>query len=169
MHRHVERELARARAQGDGAVIGAGVKPVSEIWSVIETLKKLPHRTVINYEVVGEDNIMLAMNPEDFAEVVGNLIDNARKWAISSVLVEINAQGSKAVVSVSDDGPGIRDEQQAEALARGVRLDEKVQGSGLGLSIVEALLENYGSKVELGRADAGGLRASFEVALRQPK
>jgi signal transduction histidine kinase len=169
MHRHVERELARARAQGDGAVIGAGVKPVSEIWSVIETLKKLPHRTVINYEVVGEDNIMLAMNPEDFAEVVGNLIDNARKWAISSVAVEINAQGSKAVVSVSDDGPGIRDEQQAEALARGVRLDEKVQGSGLGLSIVEALLENYGSKLELGRADAGGLRASFEVALRQPK
>jgi signal transduction histidine kinase len=167
MHRHVERELARARAQGDGAAIGAGVNPISEIHSVIETLKKLPQRTALNYQVEGPADLLLAMNPEDFAEIVGNLIDNARKWASSSVLTTIAVEGSKAVLNVEDDGPGIRDEQQVEALARGVRLDEKVQGSGLGLSIVEALLENYGSKLALGRSELGGLRASFEVALRK--
>ncbi len=169
MHRHVERELARARAQGEGAVIGAGVNAISEIHSVIETLKKLPQRGVLNYHVEGPEDIVLAMNHEDFAEIVGNLIDNARKWASSIVLVRVVLEGAKAVISVSDDGPGIRYEHQAQALARGVRLDEKVQGSGLGLSIVEALLENYGSKLELGRADAGGLRASFQVAFRKPK
>jgi signal transduction histidine kinase len=169
MHRHVERELARARAQGDGAAIGAGVDPISEIRSIIETLKKLPQRVILNYRVEGPENLVLAMNHEDFAEIVGNLIDNARKWASSLVLASITVEGSRAVVSVDDDGPGIHDEQQAQALERGVRLDEKVQGSGLGLSIVEALLENYGSKLELGRADAGGLRASFQVALRRSK
>jgi signal transduction histidine kinase len=167
MHRHVERELARARAQGDGAVIGAGANAISEIRSVIETLKKLPQRAVLNYYVEGPADVVLAMNSEDFAEIVGNLIDNARKWASSSVVATIAIESGKAVVSVEDDGPGIRDEQQGEALARGVRLDEKVQGSGLGLSIVEALLENYGSTLELGRADAGGLRASFQVAVRK--
>ncbi len=167
MHRHVERELAKARAQGDGATtIGSGVMPLVEIRSIIDTLKKLPQKSVVNYQVIGPENMSLAMNAEDFAEVMGNLIDNARKWAKSSVLACVIVEGTHALVSVEDDGPGISDNQQTRVLSRGVRLDEMVQGSGLGLSIVEALLENYGSKLELGRAEAGGLCASFQVASR---
>jgi signal transduction histidine kinase len=166
MHRHVERELAKARAQGDGATIGSGVLPLVEIRSIIDTLKKLPQVTAINYQVIGTENISLAMNTEDFAEVMGNLIDNARKWAMSAVIARVVVEDRHALISVEDDGPGISDDQQTRVLSRGVRLDEKVQGSGLGLSIVEALLENYGSKLELGRADAGGLRAAFQVATR---
>ena len=168
MHRHVERELARARAQGDGAVIGSGVMPLVEIRSIIETLKKLPREPAISYRSQGSDDVSLAMNAEDFAEVMGNLIDNARKWTKTVVAVSVVVEGAHAVVSVEDDGPGIHNDQQLAALTRGVRLDEKVQGSGLGLSIVEALLENYGAKLELGRAEAGGLRAAFQVAVRKP-
>ena len=167
MHRHVERELAKARAQGDGARIGSGVMPLVEIRSIIDTLKKLPQASVISYDVIGPENISLAMNSEDFAEVMGNLIDNARKWAKSSIVVRVLIEGIQTWVSVEDDGPGINDDQQTRVLARGVRLDEKVQGSGLGLSIVEALLENYGSKLELGRADAGGLKVAFQAAMRK--
>lgn len=166
MHRHVERELAKARAQGDGATIGSGVMPLVEIRSIIDTLKKLPQKSVVNYQVIGPENMSLAMNAEDFAEVMGNLIDNARKWAKSSVVARVVVEGTHASVSVEDDGPGISDDQQTRVLSRGVRLDEKVQGSGLGLSIVEALLENYGSKLELGRAESGGLLAGFQVAVR---
>jgi signal transduction histidine kinase len=166
MHRHVERELAKARAQGDGATIGSGVLPLVEIRSIIDTLKKLPQASVIAYKVIGTENVALAMNAEDFAEVMGNLIDNARKWARSSVIARVVVTGSQALVSVEDDGPGISDDQQTRVLSRGVRLDEQVQGSGLGLSIVEALLENYGSKLELGCANAGGLLAAFQVGVR---
>ena len=166
MHRHVERELAKARAQGDGATIGSGVLPLAEIRFIIDILKKLPQDTVINYQVIGPENIALAMNTEDFAEVMGNLIDNARKWAKSAVIARVDVEGTHAFVSVEDDGLGISDDQQTRVLSRGVRLDEKVQGSGLGLSIVEALLENYGSKLELGRSGAGGLRAAFQMAVR---
>ena len=169
MHRHVERELAKARAQGDGARIGSGVMPLVEIRSIIDTLKKLPQTSVITYDVIGPENISLAMNSEDFAEVMGNLIDNARKWAKSRVVAHIVVTGQQAVVSVEDDGPGISDEQQSAALARGVRLDEKVQGSGLGLSIVEALLGNYSSKLQLGRAAKGGLSAAFQIGVRRGK
>ena len=166
MHRHVERQLAKARAQGDGTMIGSGVMPLVEIRSIFDTLKKLPQGSVIAYEVVGPENISLAMNAEDFSEVMGNLIDNARKWAKSSVVVRVVIDGTQPMISVEDDGPGISDNQQTRVLSRGVRLDEKVQGSGLGLSIVEAVLENYGSKLQLGRAEAGGLKVAFQMALR---
>lgn len=167
MNRHVERELARARAQGDGAVIGTGVLPLVEIRSIIDTLKKLPREPEIVYQVIGPENIALAMNSEDFSEVVGNLVDNARKWAKRKVNVSVQIAGDVATVCVEDDGSGISDHQQSAALARGVRLDEKVQGSGLGLSIVEAMLENYGRKLELGRAEAGGLSAVFKIGVRK--
>ena len=167
MHRHVERELAKARAQGDGATIGSGVFPLVEIRSIIDTLKKLPQVSAISYEVIGPENIPLAMNAEDFAEVMGNLIDNARKWAKSYVIARVVVDGTHALVSVEDDGPGIRDDQQTRVISRGVRLDEKVQGSGLGLSIVEAVLENYRTKLEFGRADGGGLSASFQIGIRK--
>ena len=150
MHCHVERELAMARAQGDGATIGPSVMPLVEIHSIIDTLKKLPHRKVITYHVVGTQDVSLAMNAEDFAEVMGNLIDNARKWAKSTIVVSVVVDQARVVVCVEDDGLGINHNRLSKALARGVRLDEKVQGSGLGLSIVEALLENYDSKLELG-------------------
>jgi signal transduction histidine kinase len=167
MNRHVERELARARAQGEGAVIGAGVLPLKEIRSIIDTLKKLPREPAIEYTVRGPENIALAMNDEDFGEVAGNLIDNARKWAQREVMVSLSMVQHIGLVTIEDDGPGISAERQSAALARGVRLDEKVQGSGLGLSIVEAVLENYGSRLELGRSDKGGLKASFQIALRK--
>lgn len=167
MHRHVERELARARAQGDGTVIGTGVIALPEIRSIIATLQKLASEREIHFQVKGSESVFLAMNPDDFAEVLGNLIDNARKWAKSLVFVSVNLDGAMAIVSVEDDGPGIKEQEKTLARARGIRLDEKVQGSGLGLSIVEALLENYHSKLELGRADAGGLRASFMIAVRR--
>ncbi len=166
MHRHVERELAKARAQGDGTMIGSGVMPLVEIRSIIDTLKKLPQASIINYEVIGPENISLAMNAEDFAEVMGNLIDNARKWAKKVVVARLVVDGTQASISVEDDGPGISDDQRKRVLSRGVRLDEKVQGSGLGLSIVEALLENYGIKLTLSHTETGGLSAVFQVAIR---
>ncbi|MDE2445812.1 MAG: HAMP domain-containing histidine kinase [Alphaproteobacteria bacterium] len=167
MNRHVERELARARAQGEGAVIGTGVVPIVGMRSIVSTLQKLPREPAIEYRILGPEIVSLAMNDEDFAEVTGNLIDNARKWANRQVVASFKIIKQVGVITIEDDGPGISPNHQSAALARGGRLDEKVQGSGLGLSIVEAVLENYGSKLELGRSDLGGLKAAFKIPLRK--
>ena len=106
------------------------------------------------------------MNAEDFAEVAGNLIDNARKWARRTIAISVTVIASNAVITVDDDGPGIPEDKQSEVLGRGVRLDQKVVGSGLGLSIVEALLENYKSRLHLAKSPSGGLSASFTIPLK---
>jgi signal transduction histidine kinase len=166
MHRFVERELALARSQSGAVAIGEGAKAIAEIVSIVETLKKLPAAHPLEYAVEGPSQLTLAMNAEDFAEVAGNLIDNARKWAKSRIAITVAEDDGTATVTVEDDGPGIPEDKQAEALSRGVRLDQKVVGSGLGLSIVEALLENYNSRLALARSPAGGLSASFTAPIQ---
>lgn len=166
MHRYVERELALARSQGGGDQIGEGAKAIAEIKSIVETLKKLPSGQPLEYSLIGQSNLVLAMNAEDFAEVAGNLIDNARKWARRTIAISVTVIASNAVITVDDDGPGIPEDKQSEVLGRGVRLDQKVVGSGLGLSIVEALLENYKSRLHLAKSPSGGLSASFTIPLK---
>ncbi len=167
MHRFVERELALARSQGGKIAIGSGAKAIAEILSIVETLKKLPADHPLDYSVKGPGELVLAMNAEDFAEVAGNLIDNARKWAKGHIAISVTIDGKTAVITVDDDGPGIPEQKQSEALSRGVRLDQKVVGSGLGLSIVEALLENYNSCLKLAKSPTGGLSASFSITLQK--
>ena len=103
--------------------------------------------------------------------MLGNLIDNAGKWASSRVLVaaaEAARESGAAspgflVVSVEDDGPGLPGERRAEALGRGRRLDETKPGSGLGLSIVADLAKIYGGSLELAEARLGGLKAVLRL------
>ncbi len=106
------------------------------------------------------------MDGEDFDEVFGNLLDNARKWARARIAISISASEGRVTLVVADDGPGIEAEDMQAARERGKRLDERVQGSGLGLSIVDAVLESYGADFELARSEAlGGL----EVTVRLPR
>lgn len=103
----------------------------------------------------------------DLEEMVGNLFDNACKWARSAVRLsagEIAADGNRQVlIVVEDDGPGLSDAEAAQVLRRGVRLDEKTPGSGLGLDIVKELVDVYGGDLTLSRSDLGGLRAALAL------
>lgn len=95
----------------------------------------------------------------------GNLIDNACKWAASTVSVEVAPLNDPATnrdmftITVEDDGPGLTPEERAEAVKRGRRLDETVPGTGLGLSIVADLAGLYGGTFELDNSRHGGLKA----------
>jgi signal transduction histidine kinase len=99
--------------------------------------------------------------------MVGNLVDNACKWAQSRVNLEVvPARGDETQMStvrlvVDDDGPGLTPQQREQVGNRGSRLDETKPGSGLGLSIVVELAQLYGGKLELGTAPIGGLRAEL--------
>jgi signal transduction histidine kinase len=105
---------------------------------------------------------------QDLEEMVGNLIDNACKWAQSRVFVEVLVQpmggadpGPMLRIVVDDDGRGLSAAERAQVSRRGQRLDESKPGSGLGLSIVVDLAALYGGSLTLGTAPIGGLRAEL--------
>ena len=105
---------------------------------------------------------------QDLEEMVGNLVDNACKWAQSRVAIEAfpeqpDASGERRFVRivVDDDGPGLTPSQREQVARRGRRLDETKPGSGLGLSIVMELATLYGGRLTLGTAPIGGLRAEL--------
>jgi signal transduction histidine kinase len=95
----------------------------------------------------------------DLDEMLGNLLDNACKWARSRVTVESSASEGGVVVTVDDDGPGLAASMHDAVLQRGVRADEAAPGSGLGLAIVNDLAEVYRGSISLGRSPEGGVRA----------
>lgn len=164
MQRHVERHLALARSQGGIRHAGPSRINLGEcLAESMAALRNLPSDRAISWQLSGDLDTMAEIGREDLEEVVGNLMDNARKWARSRIDVRAKRTGSGVLVSVSDDGAGISDDKLAIVRQRGVRLDERVPGSGLGLSIAEAILETYRSELRLGPAEFGGLEASFEL------
>jgi signal transduction histidine kinase len=158
MSRHVDRELARARARGTARLrggISTSLKPL--VQSLILTLARTPAAQRLDFEIrmTGEPSVPL--DRADLAEVLGNLMENAARHARSRV--RIAADAAKPAISVEDDGPGIAPAERARVLQRGVRLDERGEGAGLGLSIVQDVLSAYGWQLVLAESELGGLKA----------
>jgi signal transduction histidine kinase len=111
--------------------------------------------------------LRFAGETQDLQEMLGNLLDNACKWARSAVEVDAQRLAEDGrdwlVCRVDDDGPGIAPELRDRVTARGTRLDESVPGSGLGLAIVQEIAGLYGGSLALDVAPAGGLRAVLRL------
>ena len=104
---------------------------------------------------------------EDMLELLGNLLDNACKWAESTVKCSITADDEGISIVVEDDGPGLSDREADSLPRRGTRLDETRDGHGLGLAICKEIVKLYGGTLSFGRsAELGGLRVTAQ--LRQP-
>jgi signal transduction histidine kinase len=100
---------------------------------------------------------------EDLEEMLGNLVDNACKWARSRVEVRSANDAGQVITTVDDDGPGLAPELRETVLQRGVRADEAAPGSGLGLAIVADLVELYGGSIALTASPLGGVRATLRL------
>ena len=110
------------------------------------------------------DGLAFRGERQDLQELLGNLMENACKWARRRVRVSAGATGlGQMVVVVEDDGPGLPEEQREAALLRGSRMDETTPGSGLGLSIVVELTRAYGGRISLADSELGGLKAVLEL------
>jgi signal transduction histidine kinase len=162
MQQQVEHYLRRARiaAQRDSVVFRTPLIPTLE--RLVRVMTKLNPGIRIEFHPP-EREVVFAGEAEDFEEIAGNLLENAMKWARHAVSVTLRtssepAHAPVAILAIEDDGPGIPAERTDEALKRGKRLDETKPGSGLGLSIVSDLVEEYGGTLELGRAELGGLK-----------
>ncbi len=160
MEHRVEHHLARAAAVGPGALPGRGA-PIGETLAAIAAIlgRLFPERRIA---VAAEPELAFPGAREDLEEVVGNLLENACKWAEREVRARaVRAADGSLEIAVEDDGPGRSDQELALARERGARLDERVPGSGLGLAIVDDLTELHGGRLELGRSELGGLRATL--------
>jgi len=104
-----------------------------------------------------------AGDPQDLQEMLGNLLDNACKWAGQRVDVSARGAGGQLTLTVDDDGPGLAAERREAVLGRGIRADERVPGSGLGLAIALDLARVYGGDLQLGGSPLGGLRATLTL------
>jgi signal transduction histidine kinase len=165
MRTQITHHLDRARVAARSSVIG----DITDVESVLHALKRTLDR------IYGERGLALAVaaspglkfrgEKQDFEEMVGNLFDNACKWAKSQVKVDAYRADGEArfTVIVDDDGPGLTKAELAQGVKRGQRLDENKPGSGLGLSIVADLAHLYKGRFGLEPSPEGGLRARLEL------
>lgn len=168
MQKQVEHYLQRARvaAQRDSVVYRTPVGPL--VQRLARVVQKLNGRVEVSVSLPGEE-VVFAGEREDLEEILGNLLENAAKWAAGRVAISVSApppaQDSAGLfgISIEDDGPGIPEDKAREALKRGKRLDETKPGSGLGLAIVADLVSEYGGELALERSSLGGLKALVKL------
>jgi signal transduction histidine kinase len=128
---------------------------------VNRALSRLYSERNLQFDVNVSDHVRVER--ADLDEMLGNLLDNAAKWARSRVSLTSSRQGATVVIDIEDDGGGIVPEMRAAVLQRGVRADEAAPGSGLGLAIVRDLAELYGGTIALDESPRGGLRARLRL------
>lgn len=162
-------QVANMRASVDrhlGRGVAADARsrtPVAPVVDALIALMQRVHRErgVVFERVPGPDAVF-AGGREDLEEMLGNLLDNAGKWARSSVRVHVTRQGDRVILAVQDDGPGLPPDALDEVVGRGVRLDERKPGSGLGLAIVRDIAEGYGGRLQL-QSEGRGLSARLDL------
>lgn len=160
----VDHHLAKARAAAAVKASGmrCAVRPTVE--GLMRVMSRLHAERGLRIEWTGTDaDAVFRGEEQDLEEMVGNLLDNACKWASSRVAVRLVGDATMLAVVVDDDGKGLPDAVRAAVFARGVRADEQVQGSGLGLSIVHDLAQLYGGAVALETSAMGGVRAVLSL------
>jgi signal transduction histidine kinase len=159
MSRQVTYHLARARAAASG-VRGAAPCPVAPCAdALVRTLLKLYAGRALDISWNIAPDFGARVQREDLDEILGNLLDNACKWARSRIVLDARRMDGQLILTLDDDGPGLARDLRSAVLERGVRIDEGAPGSGLGLAIVRDLAELYGGSVSLDDSRLGGLLA----------
>ncbi|MBH9576579.1 sensor histidine kinase [Inhella proteolytica] len=159
--RRIERELKRARMAGDRRS-GPGFRAHQELPALVELLRRIHHDKVLDIRWQAPAQV-LPFDAEDLLEILGNLGDNACKWAASRVEITLTDRDGLCL-TVADDGPGCPAELREALGARGLRADERLPGHGLGLAIVRDIAEAAGGRLELGQsATLGGLEARVQL------
>lgn len=157
MFRHVEQALARARLSSGRGHAATALGPVVE--RIVSAIARLPAAEDLNFDIDVVPGATVPMEQGDLTELLGNLLDNGRKWARTTVRLRY----APPLLVIEDDGPGVAEEDLKIISERGRRLDESKQGSGLGLSIVEDIADIYGLKISYGRSGLGGLRVAIST------
>jgi signal transduction histidine kinase len=163
MRRQVDHYLSRARAAGSMDVLGNRTQVAAVLDDLARVIARIHAARGITIDAQCPDEFYFRGERQDLEEMLGNLIDNACKWAKARVRVRCETTGGRLVFQIEDDGPGLSAEQRSQVGERGERLDESVPGSGLGLAIVRDISKLYGGFFALGESSLGGLLARLEL------
>lgn len=155
IRRRTDRQLQQARL-AIGQFAASDLKAITE--KLVRVLSTLSGSERIAWQVDIADGVMLAADPADMAEAIGNVLDNSRKWAASQVRVSAAVAGGLVGIVIDDDGPGIAEAEREAALARGLLSVREGSENGLGLTISREIVEAYGGSIALDHAPQGGLR-----------
>ncbi|HYR28241.1 MAG TPA: HAMP domain-containing sensor histidine kinase [Thermoanaerobaculia bacterium] len=167
MQGQIDYHLARARATASSqAAPGVRCAVLPSVEALVRTMRRLHAERALTIDAGVSPMHEIRGRREDLDEMLGNLLDNACKWARSRVAISSTVDDTRVVISIDDDGPGLDPSLREQVLRRGVRADEQVRGSGLGLAIVSDLAELYGGSVALETSPLGGTRAT--LALPRP-
>ena len=162
MGRQVDYHLARARA-ASGATADARCPVAESVEGLTRTMLKLHAGRLLQIQQKVAKGSSVRIRREDLDETLGNLLDNACKWARSQIRLDAVIAGGNMTILVDDDGPGLSIHLRTLVLQRGVRADETAPGSGRGLANVADLAELYGGSIALSESTPGGLRAELTL------
>jgi signal transduction histidine kinase len=164
LRRLIDRELKRARVAG-AAVPGQRLDLAVEVPRLVATLREIYRERPIDIHYILPDDAAYAADREDVFELLGNLLDNACKWARSEVRLSMDT-AQRLAFTIEDDGPGVAPDEITRLAQRGARLDENMPGHGLGLAIARDIVESYGGDMDLDRSpELGGLRVHITLPL----
>ncbi|MEP3891189.1 MAG: sensor histidine kinase [Hellea sp.] len=169
MKKQVDHHLRRARAAARGQAIGVSTDVTDTLEALARTLSRIYGRKNIDFDIDLMEGLIFRGEKRDLEEMAGNLMDNSCKWTKTALTLRsfVDPEDETSfIVTVSDDGPGMAEDQYVEALKRGARLDEATPGSGFGLAIVDDLAKAYKGSVRLGKSDLGGLKVALTLPRR---
>lgn len=153
---YIDYHLAQTRAAASTKIPGQKTEVFDVISTLVKTMKVLHREKALTFEV---ENTKVSFKGEsqDLYEMLGNIIDNACKWAKSKIRISFEINATQFSIIVEDDGTGLASSEREAVLQRGVRIDEQVTGSGIGLFIVKDLCQLYGGSLQLSESQLGGL------------
>jgi two-component system sensor histidine kinase PhoQ len=157
MNSIVEYQLQRAATAGS-ASIGKSVNVASVAHRLLDSLHKVYRDKHIQVSVEIDKSVLFKGDEGDLMELLGNLLDNAFKWANQHIEIKANQMGKQLRLSVSDDGAGIAQDDIDELLKRGKRADQSTAGHGIGLSIVQNIIEAYHGDLTINKSQLGGAK-----------
>ncbi len=166
MQERIDRYLARARAAGPVGLRRGRTSLLGVVEELESALARIYRERDIVLSLSVPESLAFAGDSEDLQEIIGNLLDNAFKWASGEVVISADMADSPEhfTLAIEDDGPGLPPETRDSVLERGKRLDESIPGAGLGLGIAQEIVALYGGKMTLDASPRGGLA----VRLRLP-
>lgn len=154
MQRMIDRVLKRARLAGSGSTkLKFNIN--QELPALIKALQRMYRDKHLTIEYYAPETGTLPIDREDMLELVGNLLDNACKWANSTVRLTLNVNSVIDLI-IEDDGPGVSEQHINSLAKRGTRLDEDVHGTGLGLAIAQLITEQHDGQLDFRRSDILG-------------
>ena len=154
IRQRVDRQLALARMS---ALTGVSTQVEPAVRKLVEVVRRLPTEQKLRWNVRIAPQLAVACDMADFSEALGNVLDNARKFARSKIEISAVASNNGIVITVCDDGPGVAPEGLALMLERGSRLDAKASETGLGLAITGDILNAHGGQIAVANRAEGGL------------